>query len=262
MRHDANRIGAPPSIWSCIVSDPLPSRTNPAAALRVALLEDDDVLRERILAPGLARHGFEVTPLRTVAALSAAMRVQRFELIVLDIGLPDGDGFTLTQQLQSLRPAPGIVILSGRGDSPDRVRGLNEGADAYLVKPVEIEMLAATLFSVVRRMARLQGEGMAQAADWQLQDDGWCLFAPDGGAVPLTGSERRVMQHLWQARGRLVAREALLAALGGDLGMEIDPHRLDALLHRLRQKVQERTGAALPLKSVRGEGYLLVAQAR
>ncbi|WP_083993197.1 response regulator transcription factor [Xanthomonas bromi] len=248
-----------------------PDTVSPArcarTALRVALLEDDDVLRDRVLLPGLQRHGFEVMPLRTIGALHALLQSASVELIVLDIGLPDGDGFTLTQQLQAMRPALGIVILSGRGDQPDRLRGLSQGADAYLVKPVEIEMLAATLFSVARRLTRgpagasVQPGGIAHAP-WQLQDDGWCLFAPDGSAVPLTGSERLVMQCLWQSSGRLVTRSALLTVLGDSLGMEIDPHRLDALLHRLRQKVLERSGAALPLTSVRGAGYLLMPRLR
>ncbi len=237
------------------------------APLRVALLEDDDVLRERVLLPGLQRHGFEVIALRTIRALLALLRSASVELIVLDIGLPDGDGFGLTRQLQAMRPALGIVILSGRGDQPDRLRGLSQGADAYLVKPVEIEMLAATLFSVARRLPRGAADAPSVPATaapdaWQLQDDGWCLFAPDGSAVPLTGSERLVLQCLWQSSGRLVSRSALLTALGGSLGIEIDPHRLDALLHRLRHKVLERSGTALPLTSVRGAGYLLMPQVR
>nr|WP_244667260.1 response regulator transcription factor [Xanthomonas sp. D-109] len=243
------------------VSDPTPSPLAAAAnaPLRVALLEDDDVLRDRVLLPGLQRHGFEVTPLRTAQALWAALEAQRVDLIVLDIGLPDSDGFTLTQQLQERRPGMGIVILSGRGEQPDLVRGLVQGADAYLIKPVQIEILAATLFSVARRMLR---PSTPASEEWQLQDDGWCLFAPDGQAVPLTASERKVLQSLWQARGRLVSRDALIGMLGGNAGLEIDPHRLDALLHRLRQKVHERTGSALPLRAVRGEGYLLMPQER
>ncbi|MFC6840127.1 response regulator transcription factor [Xanthomonas theicola] len=227
------------------LSDPSGLPTSTAnLALRVALLEDDDLLRDRVLVPGLRQHGMAVTPLRTIQALWTAL---------------DGDGFTLIEQLQSLRPALGIIVLSGRGDRPDLLRGLNQGADAYLVKPVQIEILAATLFSVARRLHYPQP---AASEDWQLQDDGWCLFAPDGNAVPLTGSERKVMQSLWSARGRLVTRDALVGMLGGNLGMEIDPHRLDALLHRLRLKVQERTGVPLPLKSVRGEGYLFMPQER
>ncbi|WP_241688347.1 response regulator transcription factor [Pseudoxanthomonas composti] len=230
------------------------------APLRLALLEDDDVLRDRVLLPGLARHGFEVVPMRTAAQLQAALAQGSFDLIVLDIGLPDGDGFSLTRELQAGRPGMGIVILSGRDTSPDRVRGLSQGADAYLTKPVEIEMLAATLFSVARRLSRPAVTSDHGTPAWQLQDDGWCLFSPQGKAVALTQSERRVLLCLWRTRGKLVSRESLLATLGGELGLEIDPHRLDALLHRLRQKVQERAGLALPLTAVRGAGYLFNPQ--
>lgn len=234
------------------------------------------MLRDRVLVPGLRRHGFDVLPMRTIAELEQVLATRRLDLIVLDIGLPDGDGLTVTRDLQQRYPGMGIIILSGRGSSPDRVQGLSQGADAYLVKPVDIEMLAATLFSVARRLQRAPSLAEAPAsassqtaavalattvADWQLQDDGWCLFAPDGTALALTNSERRVLLCLWRTRGRLVQRDALLATLGGELGMEIDPHRLDVLLHRLRQKVLERTGTALPLTAVRGQGYLLMPTA-
>jgi len=254
------------------------SEIDPAVAvpLCLALLEDDDMLRDRVLVPGLRRHGFNVLPMRTIAQLEQVLCEQTLDLIVLDIGLPDGDGLTVTRDLQQRFPGMGIIILSGRGSSPDRVQGLSQGADAYLAKPVDIEMLAATLFSVARRLQRSASTAAFPAAgsasstapmqasmpgDWQLQDDGWCLFAPDGSALALTNSERRVLMCLWRTRGRLVQRDALLATLGGELGMEIDPHRLDVLLHRLRQKVLDRTGSALPLTAVRGQGYLLMPTA-
>lgn len=233
-----------------------PADTGP---LRIALLEDDLVLRDRVLVPGLRRHGLDVTPLQTAAELRAALPAGRFELVVLDIGLPDSDGFTVTQWLQQAYPELGIVILSGRGEQPDRLRGLSGGADAYLVKPVEIEILAATLFSLARRLQRHEAS-TASAPSWQLQADDWCLRTPDGTSIALTGSEREVLVALWAHRDALVSREALLAALpvsaaAGEGG--IDPHRLDALLHRLRRKVLARSGQALPLSSVRGAGYVL-----
>nr|WP_255699233.1 response regulator transcription factor [Luteimonas sp. Y-2-2-4F] len=231
--------------------------------MRVALLEDDDVLRERVLVPGLRRHGLDVRAVRTAAGLLAALPAERFDLVILDIGLPDGDGFSLTQTLQAEHPALGIVILSGRGAPPDRLRGLNGGADAYLVKPVEIDILAATVFSVIRRLHRGGGADAPRDA-WHLQADGWCLFAPNGRSIALTGSERQVVGSLWGQRGRLVTREALVDAIPGRPRDErgIDTHRLDVLLHRLRRKVLERTGLALPLDPVRGVGYVLHARAK
>ncbi|WP_240475881.1 response regulator transcription factor [Xanthomonas arboricola] len=215
-------------------------------------------MRDRILLPGLERHGFSVVPLRTAAELNVALLQEKFDLVVLDICLPDGDGFTLARDLQQGRPQLGIVILSGRDTSPDRIRGLSQGADAYLTKPVDIEMLAATLFSVARRLSRSQKSLTSSPNGWHLQDDGWCLFSPLGKAVVLTPSERSVLLCLWHGKGSLVGREALLATVGADMEIEIDPHRLDVLLHRLRLKVQERTGSALPLTAVRGVGYVFM----
>lgn len=234
--------------------------------LRLALLEDDDILRDRVLVPGLRRHGFDVLALSTIAQLEKILSTTPLDLVVLDIGLPDGSGLAVTRDLQVRHPRLGIVILTGRGSPPEMVQGLSQGADAYLAKPVEIEILAATLFSVVRRLQRSSSpssasEASAAPALWQLQEDGWCLFSPQGKALALTNSERRVLMCLWNAPGRLVQRETLLATLGGKLGIEIDPHRLDVLLHRLRQKVLQRTGTALPLSSIRGQGYLLMPEA-
>ncbi|MBB3342437.1 response regulator transcription factor [Luteimonas sp. RC10] len=233
-----------------------PDPADRARPLCVALLEDDDVLRERILVPGLRRHGLDVRPLRTAAALTALLAQAPVDLVILDIGLPDSDGFTVTQTLQAAHPHLGVVILSGRGEPPDRLRGLSGGADAYLVKPVEIDILAATVFSLARRLAR--GPQRAEAG-WQLQPDGWCLFAPNGQSTALTGSERHVLRLLWAQPGQLVSREAILGALPGRAHDESgsDPHRLDVLLHRLRRKVLTRTGLPLPLDAVRGEGYVL-----
>ncbi|WP_341777517.1 response regulator transcription factor [Luteimonas terrae] len=236
------------------MSNALPSSTT--RPLSVALLEDDDMLRDRVLVPGLRRHGLEIHPLRTAAALRALLPQTPVDIVVLDIGLPDSDGFTVTQSLQAAHPGLGIVILTGRGESPDRLRGLSGGADAYLVKPVEIDILAATIFSLARRLTRAP---QAVEDGWQLQPDGWCVFAPNGKSTALTGSERHVLQALWSQRDRLVTREALLDSVPGRARDEsgIDPHRLDVLLHRLRRKVLDRTGLALPIDAVRGEGYVL-----
>lgn len=235
---------------------PSPDPAGADRPLCVALLEDDDVLRDRVLVPGLRRHGLDVRPLRTAAALAALLPEAPVDIVVLDIGLPDSDGFTVTQSLQAAHPGLGIVILSGRGEPPDRLRGLSGGADAYLVKPVEIDILAATIFSLARRLSRAP---QVVEDGWQLQPDGWCLFAPNGQSMALTGSERHVLQTLWAQRDQLVTREAMLGAAPGRARDEsgADPHRLDVLLHRLRRKVLDRTGLALPLDAVRGEGYVL-----
>lgn len=231
--------------------------TSPIVAnsvLRVALLEDDAALRERILLPGLANFGFAVTGMETAAALWAALDSATFDIVILDVGLPDADGFVVAGDIRARFPGIGIVMLTGRGDTPDRVRGLTQGADAYLAKPVEIELLAATLHSLARR---LQGVQPAQAIKrWHLDANGWCLVTPSGSAVALTKTERRVVERLIAAPGQLITRDELIAALTSNV-FDFDTHRLDSLIYRLRRKVTDVSGESLPLSAVHGEGYVL-----
>ncbi|HJR74565.1 MAG TPA: response regulator transcription factor [Luteimonas sp.] len=225
-------------------------------ALRIALLEDDAMLRERILMPGLANFGFAVTGTETAAALHHHLNTQSVDMVVLDVGLPDQDGFTVARNVRAAYPEIGIVMLTGRGATPDRVRGLSEGADAYLSKPVEIELLAATLHSLARR---LRG-ATPQAAQkrWRLDVNGWCLVSPAGINVALTRTERRVVERLTSAAGQLVTREELIATLTDNV-YDFDAHRLESLVYRLRRKVADACGEALPLAAVHGEGYVFNA---
>jgi len=246
-------------------ADPLPASAPP---LRVALLEHDDTQREQVLL-GLRRCGFEVDALRTTGQLQQALMNAPFDFSVLDTVFSYREDVSLPRWLRSQYPQMGITILSDQSDPSDHLRGLNEGADAYLVKPVQVEIVAATLSSIARWMQRphampLPAEpGAGAGAQWQLQSEGWCLVAPDGAKVTLTISERRLVQVLWQHSGTLVNRETLMLAVTNGQGSagEIDPHGLDMLLYRLRRKVQNRVGQTLPLEVVRGAGYILHRQA-
>ena len=238
---------------------PLPPRESPSAdVLQVALLEDDALLRERILLPGLLNYGFAVTGMETAAELEQHLQGSAADIVVLDVGLPDADGFEVARQLRARFPDIGIVMLTGRGETPDRVRGLSQGADAYLAKPVEIELLAATLHTLARRVQRLQSAPVAR--DWRLDSNGWCLLSPAGDSIALTKGERRLLQPLFAAAGDVVARETLIAALTDNVH-DFDPHRVDSMIHRLRRKVVAACGAQLPLQAVHGEGYVFNAGA-
>ncbi len=226
------------------------------AALRVAVLEDDVMLRERILLPGLLRFGFEALGFETIAALRLHLAAQPVDLVVLDVGLPDGDGFSLARALREARPLLGVVMLTSRADTGDRVRGLAEGADAYLTKPVEIDLLAATLHSLARRIGTAASAASTPARGWRLSEDGWCLLSPSGGSAALTQSERRLCRRLFDTPGDLVPREALIEALT-DQVHDFDAHRIDSMIHRLRGKARTRCGEELPLTAVHGRGYML-----
>jgi DNA-binding response OmpR family regulator len=239
------------------------SRVAPAAPLaraRIAVLEDDIALREDILLPGLVAHGFEVEGFPHPSALQLRATAGAFDALVLDIGLPGDDGLAVARRLRAISPI-GIVVLTGRQSLSEQVQGLAEAVDAWLVKPVEIELLAATLASVLRRIRMHDPLPLPDAGTgaWRLTADDWCLLSPAGRSVTLSRSERSLLRCLFDAVGESVSRERLLA----ELGMAEDstgPHRLDMLIHRLRRKIADEIGRALPLRSVRGHGYLLVVQ--
>lgn len=222
------------------------------APLKIALLEDDPLLREHVLLPGLRNFGFDTVGLHAASQLQGELSAAAFDIVVLDVGLPDGDGFDLTRQLRHRHPALGIVMLTARGQLADRVRGLSEGADAYLPKPVEIDLLAATLYSVARRLAPAGGS----SPGWRTLGDGWSLQSPNGTRVPLTKTERRLVERLFEHHDRVVSRDELIETMAGDVA-DFDPHRLDSMIHRLRRKVLGLAGQALPLNAVHGEGYVL-----
>jgi len=235
------------------------SASNPTdSALRVVLLEDDAVLRDRILLPGLLHYGFAAHGLATAAQLHEHLRTQPVEIVVLDVCLPDGDGFAIAGDIRASRPDLGIVMLTGRCETPDRVRGLSQGADAYLSKPVELDLLAATLHSLARR---LLAAPRSTPRRWHLDSNGWCLVSPAGGNAALTRTERRVIDRLLQSPGEIVTRDQLIGALTSNV-FDFDPHRLDSLIYRLRRKVADACGEVLPLNAVHGEGYVMVDETR
>lgn len=239
-----------------IATAPIPV---PCHSLSIALLEDDVELREQILLPGLRHMGFDVTGMASAAELYLQLPQTSFDILILDVGLPDQDGFTVTRYLRS-SSSIGIVMLTGRSGAADRVHGLSMGADAYLAKPVNLDVLAATLLSLGRRLGHVATAAtpvLEQRPCWRLHSNGWSLVAPGGGAVTLTLAERCVIGKLMAKAGEAVSRETLIAALTPDI-YDFDPHRLETLIHRLRRKVSTLTREALPLRALHGMGYVMV----
>ncbi|SEV89869.1 response regulator transcription factor [Luteibacter sp. 329MFSha] len=231
--------------------------TQPLPALSVALLEDDEALRERVLAPELKTYGFDVCTAGRPAELDAILASAAVDVVVLDVGLPDEDGFSIVRRLRGT-PSLGLVLLTARDENTDRVRGLEDGADAYLAKPVALPVLAATIRSVARRLASGPSTSAASVgADWTFHDGGWVLRSPDGTSVALTAHERCVLELLHERRGLAVERDALIAALSDGSG-DFDPHRLEMTIHRLRTKVSRANAGTLPVRAVRARGYVML----
>lgn len=241
-----------------------PARTRQGKAVadgnrqRILVVEDDAELREEMLRPGLQEAGYVTVGVGSAMEAYRAMLSQDYSMFIVDVGLPDEDGLTLAGHLRALTSHAGIIMLTGRlRSNQDHVRGLDQGADAYITKPVDIEVLAATVRSILRRQARVAAPQHAlTATGWELDMAGWCLVAPDGGRVRLTHAERVLLDLLFASPSETVSRKTLVAHLTRDIH-DFDPHRLEMLVHRLRRKALAEAGAKLPLNAVRGVGYVL-----
>ncbi|MCL6711025.1 response regulator transcription factor [Pseudomonas sp. R2.Fl] len=226
----------------------------PLTSARIAVTEDDDELRE-LLVSELAERGFQAVGFASAEALYRHLAVQSCDIVLLDIGLPGEDGYAVARHLHQIASV-GIVMLTARGKSDDMARGLSTGADLYLVKPVDMDVLAAGIASLRRRLSGSERITAAEPAPrWALVAGGWKLRTPDGVELSLGEAERVFLRMLFEQPGEPVDRERLIAGMT-ESPADFDPHRLEVLLHRLRQRVRAASGHALPLRAVRGIGYL------
>lgn len=226
--------------------------------LKVAVLEDDREFREEILVPQLVQIGFDAEGFATSAELYRRMLAMPFHLLVLDLRLGDESGLDVARYLRE-NLAIGIVTLTGQGTHAEQVRGLTETVDAWLVKPVDFELLGATLHSLARRLQLVpnRDDVIAPASCWRLPQDGWRLYSPTNRSVLLNLSERCLLTRLFATAGELVSHEDLIGEIA-TVTENFDRHRLEILIHRLRRKVAAELGVSLPLRSVRGAGYVLL----
>lgn len=217
---------------------------------RVLVIEDEAELRE-VMVDFLGIEGVIAHGVGSLAAAEDWIAGNDCDVLVLDLGLPDGDGLAWLAGRPDLLDK-GVVVTTARGDSGDRVAGARAGADAYLVKPVVFEELAPLIGNLMRRL-----RGTPEAA-WALDVVAWSLHAPGGCVVKLTRSEHTLLHALAARAGQAVPRNDLILALGHSPSY-YDPRRMEALVRRLRAKIADAMGLALPLDTVHGFGYAFTA---
>ena len=236
-----------------------------ADKLRVYLVEDTTDLRDELVF-GLSALGLEVTGFSEAAGLYRALAVSPCDIVLIDVGLPGEDGFSIGRHLRGNR-ALGLVYLSARASLDDRLQGLELGADAYLIKPIDVRELAATLHAVHRRLqanpallapATQPAQSAQTPARWSLSPDDWALRSPQGQELNVSDPERRFLKIMLSAAGQVVARETIISAFAQEVD-DYDPHRLDAVISRLRKRTEQAGLGNLPLLSVRGTGYVFNA---
>ncbi len=229
---------------------------------RLLLLEDDPAIA-RTVAYALERDGLTVTHSLLVHDARQQLQSARFDLLVLDVGLPDGSGLDLLRDVRNtaLTAALPVLMLSAHGEEIDRVLGLELGADDYLTKPFSPRELAARVKALLRRAGNGNGNGhpatpTATASALFLDDETGQRISLRGQALPLTRREYRLLSHLLRGAGRIHSRDALLAAAWGDDSESTD-RTVDTHIKTLRAKLRELDPAREYISTHRGMGYCL-----
>lgn len=227
--------------------------------IRIALLDNRAGSHHSSLLHTLRGSGFHAETIVSETDLYHAVLTQRVTIVVLDPDLSNENGFAVARHLRTISDV-GIVMLTRPHSPQESIDALRNGADIHLPKPIDVDLLIATMQGLGYRMTHRPT--VSAVADspaelgWRVQADGWQLASPNGHVVSLTSTEQRIIKILIQKKGQLVSREALLEAATPD-AFCFDPHRVEMVIHRLRRKVLDHTGETLPLRTVRGKGYLL-----
>jgi two-component system response regulator QseB len=216
------------------------------------LLVEDDAMIGRAARQGLIAAGFTVDWVTDGHAAQLALAHDVYDLALLDLGLPGKDGMTVLQELRAARNALPVLIITARDSVPDRIAGLNAGADDYVLKPFDLDELVARVRALLRRRA-----GAANP----LLESGRITLDPvrrevrlDGQEVALSAREFALLEALMQRPGAVLSREQLEDAIYG-WGEEVGSNAVEVHLHNLRRKIGAET-----IRNVRGVGYKVSAQ--
>jgi len=216
--------------------------------MRVLLVEDDELLGEGLQA-GLRREGCAVEWLRDGAAADAALHAEQFSVVVLDLGLPRLGGLELLARLRARSDATPVLVLTARQPVEDRIRGLDTGADDYVVKPVAIGELAARIRALVRRS---QGEAGSQLSAAGVTLDPASREVRAGGTpVELAPREFALLHELLLNAGRVLTRQQLESRLY-EWDQSLESNAIEVHVHHLRRKL-----GANVISTVRGVGYMI-----
>ncbi|MDH4870254.1 response regulator [Pseudomonas sp. BN515] len=229
----------------------------------ILLVDDDQEIRE-LLETYLSRAGFQVRSVADGEGFRRAMAEEAADLVILDVMLPDEDGFSLCRWVrahQRLSQVP-IIMLTASSDEADRVIGLELGADDYLGKPFSPRELLARIKALLRRVGFGQERPVVEVLafdDWRLDMISHRLFHLDGEEVILSGADFALLKLFLDHPQQILDRDTIANATRGREVMPLE-RIVDMAVSRLRQRLRDTGKAPRLIRTVRGAGYLLAAQ--
>lgn len=220
--------------------------------MRLLLVEDNDDLAQ-LLVQGLEKAGFDVDRAGDAVHAGLAVETVRYAAVVLDRGLPEGDGLDVVRRMRARRDSTPVLVLTARGGVEDRVVGLQAGADDYLLKPFALEELTERLHALLRRPGDLLGQAL-EVGDLALDTQARQVFVR-GEPILFSGRELSLLELLMRRSGRVVLKQHVEDHLFG-LSSEVGSNAVEVQVHRLRRRLEPLNGRAM-IHTVRGVGYML-----
>jgi DNA-binding response OmpR family regulator len=223
--------------------------------MRLLVVEDNEQLAG-LLTKGLQTAGYETDVLASLEEASTVLRTTFYAALILDLGLPDGDGLALLREIRHRNNPIPVLVLTARGGLHDRVQGLRSGADDYLVKPFALEELVARLEAQLRRPGHLLGSSL-RIANLEFDTRNRQASIDDQPQV-LSARETAVLELLMRSKGRVVSKKQVEDHIFGHSG-EVASNAVEVYVHRLRKQLSER-GARVQVHTIRGVGYLIAEE--
>ncbi|WP_367605664.1 response regulator [Legionella sp. W05-934-2] len=220
--------------------------------MRLLLIEDDEQLGDAVKA-GLTQFGFIVDWLKDGETAKNAVKIESFEAIILDLGLPRLSGLAFLQTIRNENIKTPVIILTARDSVEDRVKGLDSGADDYLTKPFDLDELSARVRALIRRSTG-RAESQLHYRNVVLDPAAHAVYV-EGEAVNFPRREFALLQKLLENEGTVLSREQLMQSLYG-WDEDVDSNTLEVHIHNLRKKLD-----ANYIRTIRGVGYMVEKQA-
>ncbi|WP_294535641.1 response regulator transcription factor [uncultured Rhodoblastus sp.] len=203
---------------------------------RILVVDDDDLLRLSLVEQLAIHQEFSTLEARNIAEASIAVRAQTVDLIIMDVGLPDGDGREAVRKLRQEGFQKPIILLTGHDSEMDIVSGLDSGANDYVNKPFRFAVLLARIRAHLRQY-ELSEDATFQIGSYLFYPGAKLLTASGGEKLRLTEKETAILQYLNRAKGTVISRDELLREVWG-YNANVTTHTLETHIYRLRQKIE------------------------
>jgi DNA-binding response OmpR family regulator len=223
--------------------------------MRLLIVEDNEELAE-LLAKALKTAGYDADVLTTLDKAASVLRTTSYAALILDLGLPDGDGLALLRELRQRKNPIPVLVLTARDGLQDRVNGLRSGADDYLAKPFAVVELVARLEAILRRPGQLLGSSL-NLANLVYDTEGRQVFI-DGVPRIFSARETSVLEILLRRQGSVVPKKNVEDHIFGLTG-EVASNAVEVYVSRLRKQLGEY-GAKILIHTIRGVGYLIAEE--